>query len=209
MFKQQVRLAKSNYKNKVTKNGRKRNRVTVRRRHSDSVLHFVSDKSFERFANAAYKSKRGYAVRKNPFTGEKEMFVRGTTLKRGGAEWFQNLAEAPGLEHVGLGFAITGDVSRHIRGKYSKFLTSVAKRENVSVIYGHSRGGAVVNDMDVPGAEKVGLDAATILNPVSRIKNIRQDNMFDRVIGANSRKTVVVPLKGSIFSKKYHRVWRK
>lgn len=141
MFKKQVALAKN-----INRYERRSRQQPIRRSGTSFVKRTVNDKSFGDFADKAYKAKRGYAIRRNPTTGEKEMFVRGTTFKRGGVEWLQNLAEAPGFANVGLGEQLVGDFSRHIRGKYSKFLSGIAKKERVTVIYGHSRGGAVVND---------------------------------------------------------------
>jgi len=209
MFNKQVARARATSINRKWKNERPMGYSPSRGSGFSNVRSTIADKSFSSFANKAYSSPDGYAIRRNPKTGQKEMFVRGTTFKRGGVEWLQNIAEAPGVGSLGLGEQFAGDVSRHIRGKYSKFLTNVAKREHVSVIYGHSRGGAVVNDMKVPGASKVGLDAATILNRAPTIPNYRQKQAFDAVIGANARVTYKTKRWVPLGSKRYHRVYGK
>jgi len=208
MFKQQASKARATYLNKKWNEG-SLGRSAFRNSGHSAQQRTFDDKSFGDFANKAYKAKHGYAIRRNPKTGEKEMFVRGTTFKRGGIEWLQNLAEAPGFANVGLGEQLVGDVSRHFRGKYSKFLSSIAKKERVTAIYGHSRGGAIVNDMEVPGARKIGLDAATILNRVPRITNYRQRQGFDAFIGANARSTIKQSKWTPLGSKRYHKYWSK
>lgn len=208
-FNQQKKLAKANYINKKFKNEGYNRSYNAGNSSVSSFKRTVNDKSFSDFADKAYKAKRGYAVRINPKTGEKEMFVRGTTFKRGGVEWAQNVLETPLSSMVGLGTTIAGDISRHIRGKYSKFLTDVAKREKVKVVYGHSRGAAVVNDMKIPGVRKYGLDGATILNRYPTITNYRQKQGFDALIGANARVTIKESRWTPIYSKRYHRVYSK
>jgi len=209
MFKQQVKRAKANYTNNRWKNERSSGGSPFRRSGANSVQRTINHKSFSDFANKAYKAKRGYAIRRNPTTGEKEMFVRGTTFKRGGIEWFQNFAETPVVEKFGMGEQLVGDVSRHIRGQYSKFLSDVARKEGVKVIYGHSRGAAVVEDMRVPGAAKLGIDGATILNTRSTITNYRQKQLFDSLIGLNSRSTIKQDRWTPIWSKRYHKSYSR
>jgi len=207
MFKQQVKRAKANYTNNRWKNERSSGGSSFRRSGANSVQRTINHKSFSDFANKAYKAKRGYAIRRNPTTGEKEMFVRGTTFKRGGIEWFQNFAETPVVEKFGMGEQLVGDVSRHIRGQYSKFLSKVAVDNQVDVVYGHSRGGAIVNDMLVGKIRKVSLDGATILNRTPRVTNYRQKQAFDAVIGLNSRATVKDKKWTPFGSKRYHKVY--
>lgn len=205
-FGKQVRLAKAkSYNSKFKRDAESRS--FYRSRSFPDLRRTVRKPSFGSFASKAYKAKDGYALRTNRKTGKKEMFVRGTTFKRGGVEWLQNVAESPLSSLGGLGGAISGDVSRHIRGKYSKFLSGVAKKEGVDVIYGHSRGAAVVEDMRVPGASKYGLDGATILNRRSTITNYRQRQFFDAGIGLNNRATIKENRWTPIYKKRYHRVW--
>lgn len=199
-----ARRAYINNKFKHEGNGRS---IFDRRGSVSDIKRTINDKSFAKFADKAYSAKRGYAIRTNPRTKEKEMFVRGTTFKRFGAEWAQNLAEAPVIPRMGLGGTIAGDVSRHFRRQYSKFLSDVAQKNNVSVVYGHSRGGAIVEDMNTR-AKKVGVDAATILNSRSTLTNYRQRQFFDALIGANSASTVTSDRWIPIWDKRYHRFYK-
>jgi len=209
-FISQKTKAKASYLSNRWKNERTSSANSIRSGSLSDLKRVTSDKHFGVLANQAYKSKHGYAIRTNKRTGEKEMFVRGTTFRRGGVEWLQNLAESPLSSMVGgLGSTISSDVSRHIRRKYSKFLSDVARKEKVDVIYGHSRGAAVVEDMRVPGAVKLGIDGATILNQRSHMKNYRQKQAFDAVIGWNARSTIRENKWTPVTSKRYHRVWSK
>jgi len=182
---------------------------SVRSGSAASIKRLVSNDRFRSFAKQAYSSKHGYAIRENKSTGEKEMFVRGTTFKRGGIEWVQNVLESPASALAGGGFGLAGDVSRHIRNKHAKFLGDIARKNNVDVIYGHSRGAAIVEEMHVPGAVKLGLDGATLLNRHTTISNYRQRQAFDGLIGVNSRKTILEDKWTPIYSKRYHSVYSK
>jgi len=137
----------------------------------------------------AYSSPSGYSIRKNPYTGEVEMFVRGTTFKRGGAEWAQNLLESP----VGAMVATPWHaLSKYGRERHSNYLSKIARDKGVDVIYGHSRGAAIVVDMNVPGATKVGVDGAMMLTKrryQGNMVNYRQSQFFDAAIGMGARRT--------------------
>lgn len=206
-FYSQRNRAKANYVNNKFRNDtlqRGRNNVS-----SDYLAFKLSNSngSLSRAASKAYSAKRGYDIYVNPKTKQKEMFVRGTTFRKGGLEWVQNALESP-VGGIGSGTAVVASaLSRRSRRQYSNFLSGVAKKEGVKVIYGHSRGGAVVNDMNVPGARKIGLDAATILNERSKITNIRQRQAFDRVIGLNANATVKHGPRVWLGSKRYHKVY--
>jgi len=208
-FNTQKTRAKAQFLSNRWRNERQSASSAIRGGRAADVKRVVANKSFDNFANKAYKAKRGYALRVNPKTGEKEMFVRGTTFRRGGVEWLQNIVESPMSSMVGgLGSTISGDVSRHFRRKYSKFLTGVARKNKVDVVYGHSRGAAVIQDMNVPDATKLALDGATILNKVSTVRNYRQNQWFDRFIGYNNRYTIAERDRTPIYKKRYHRVWQ-
>lgn len=167
-------------------------------------------------ADDAYSSKEGYAIKVNPYTGEKEMFVRGTTFKNGGYEWFQNAVEAfPRMGYSqapGLRFAATDSFRR--RKAFADKAAAAARREGVSVVYGHSRGGAVIHDMNVPGASKVGLDAATVLvDGKTSFTNYRQGQWFDKFIGPERKGRVKIVGGRKSYnpnprSKRFHKVWK-
>jgi len=207
-FSHQKKIAKATTLNNKWKNEGSSSAFT-RRVDNRFIKRNVNDPSFGLLARKAYSSKRGYSLRTNAKTGDKEMFVRGTTFKRGGVEWLQNVVESPIGTLAGGGTALVGDVSRRFRGKYSKFLSDVARKEGVKVIYGHSRGAAVVEDMRVPGAAKLGIDGATILNTRSTITNYRQKQLFDSLIGLNSRSTIKQDRWTPIWSKRYHKSYSR
>lgn len=146
--------------------------------------------SFQAFSDRAYKNKSGYAIRINPITGEKEMFIAGTRNKW---DWAANLVE---VKYQGRLFYRKRAVAKYQR---------IADREGVSVIYGHSRGGALVADMRTKdkGVRKYGLDAAMLLanNRDKGMKNYRNAGTFDKAIGLTG--TNVTQIKTG----RFHKVW--
>lgn len=160
---------------------------------SDEVVtrNTLRDRSFDAFAKQAYASKEGYAIRVNPTNGQKEMFVAGT---RNVFDWAANLAE---VKYKGKLF-----YRKRAVAKYQK----IAKANGVDVIYGHSRGGALVGDIVAEkGTRKVGLDAATIISGDKRMPNYRQGGFlgtFDRTIGFTGKNQKIVK------SKRFHKVWK-
>lgn len=206
MFQQQINRAKARYHNKKFLN----DGPAIINSRDDSMVYrsSVRDGTLQRASDRAYKSKDGFSIFDNPQTGEKEMFVRGTTFKRGGVEWAQNILESPIGGYRSATATGLSALSRYSRRQHSKFLSEQARKNGVSVVYGHSRGGAIVNDMDVPGARLIGLDAATILNKRSNISNIRQRQFFDRSIGFNAKKTYIVGGRVRPWNKRYHYVYK-
>jgi len=175
-----------------------------------------NSKWLQDLSKKAYASKESYAIEKNPYTGEKEMFVRGTTFKAAGYEWAQNALEsvpvkAYSLLAPGLRFAAMDSLRR--RRQFAEKAAAEARRQGVTVVYGHSRGGAVVHDMYVPGASKVGLDAASLLvDGETSFTNYRQGQWFDAAIGPRRKGRVqVVGGRSSYnpnpFSRKFHKVY--
>jgi len=208
-FNKQKTRAKAQTLSNRWRDERQSSSSAIRSGRASAIKRVTSNQPFHRFANKAYSAPHGYAIRVNKRTGEKEMFVRGTTFRRGGVEWLQNIAESPLSYAGGLVPTISRDVSKHFRRKYSKFLSDIARKEKVDVIYGHSRGAAVVEDMHVPGATKLALDGATILNQRSTITNYRQSQLFDGIIGLNARSTIKEDSWTPVTSKRYHRVYSK
>lgn len=178
----------------------------------------ISAKDFEDFAKQAYASKDGYAIRINPQTGQKEMFVAGT---RHFSQWFLNVWDVPitliehpeellgpigypidWLEHLG-GYDIVGWLDPWRKMKQKK-LSKIAKEQGVDVLYGHSRGGAIVADMDVgPYTRKIGLDSAMVITKNKGLTNYREKEWFDVVIGATGQEN-----KTMDFGPKFHNVWQ-
>lgn len=149
------------------------------------------DDQLKRGFNKAYESKDGYAVLKNPVSGENEMFVRGTKT---GGEWLQNVVEALPNEIVAAIPALKPltSGSRGVRKGYAKRLDYVRKQTGSKVVYGHSRGAAVVADM-TSKVKKVGVDGAMLIADKGKrsFTNYRQDQGFDWIIGRGERNKVV------------------
>ncbi|AXH73195.1 MAG: putative esterase/lipase [Bacilladnaviridae sp.] len=85
---------------------------------------------------------------------------------------------------VAAGLNTAGMISGHFRGEYVDYLEQVAIDNDVEVIYGHSRGAAIMNQMDVPTSTiKIGLDGATALdagqsNYLNLVDGSDLDHMF-------------------------------
>lgn len=185
--------------------------------NTDVLKEIIKDKSFDSFAKEAYNSKEGYAIRINPITGDREMFVAGS---RSAGDWLSNLIETGNslildseLRHPYealvddvqevLPFDIkTNAMSRGTswRRQASVKYTKIAKQQGIATVYGHSRGGAIVADMDTQ-ATKVGLDAASLIGDSKDTLNIRENRWFDHLIGVTNKNDEVWE-KSS-----FHKVW--
>ena len=156
------------------------------------VYQIDSDPSFSRFANDAYASDGGYAIRRSPITGETEMFVRGTNSA---GDWARNY----------LDYRYTPLLDRD-RRRMVRDLSEVAAERGVSRVYGHSRGAALVSDMALAdGVERVGLDGATSIahyTPESMV-NLVKDEYFDRAISTDRPNRYVDPDRDT----RYHNFW--
>lgn len=188
----------------------------------NSVKTTLADPSFNDFANNAYTAERGYAIRVNPFTAQKEMFIAGTRTQQ---DWASNLLEA--FPHGGK--LITNyatfpmrDSADQWRGhatpwrlKAQRYYEDVAFEEGVDIIYGHSRGGAIVADMQVSDdIQKIGLDAAMVIADNKDMVNYYEagegagrgwnwvKSRFDAGIGLTGKNNVHMNL-----SPKFHSVW--
>lgn len=215
----------------VIKAGQYGERIT--RDNIGAIKADLSGTGFKDFVAAGYDSEDGYSIRINPNTGQKEMFVAGT---RHGSQWALNaldtvlygadkvlssgvnLAEKALFEEllgeepeeaplpVNLKLLSRIDIPRH---KKEKFFEKIARDNGVEVIYGHSRGGAMIADMDIPNVEKVGLDAAMLIARNSDTLNISEGGglnplgLFDEIIGLTGKDNV--HYDASAFSP--HRVW--
>jgi len=207
--------------------------------------------SFGVFADEAYASQKGYSIRVNPETGNKEMFIAGT---RNGWDWFSNVVEATGAstffnnpahtvvhageaaymfitkepvppEYLGLAEKVAdyietpnGRKATPWRQKAQDHYTEIAIEEGVDVIYGHSRGGAIVADMDTPPSmTKIGLDAAMILADNKGMINFYQGeqefefgepmkwvkSQVDMALGSTGENNIHLEVEGM----KTHELW--
>lgn len=151
----------------------------------------LSTEDFASFADEAKESPKNFALRVNPVTGEKEMFIYGTpspfaiNKQKGYKEtWIENLRDsvifgqnyvmnkaAPGVKHhLGEAFVMKGRVPEEV------YLANIAKANDVDVIYGYSRGGAIASDLKNYGYKGavVGLDAAMLITPNKDIINFTE-----------------------------------
>lgn len=168
---------------------------------------FLEKSKMSEFLTAAYDNPNGYAIRVNPLTGKKEMMIAGTR-NRGDfsiRDWTQNIAE--GIHHTPYGKELTeafmgegawdkfdfiGSYSESKRDEGSARYEAIAREENVDVVYGHSRGAAVMSGMNGPW-ESVGLDGASYIGHHKSYTNIVQKKgIFDRMIGAGHKGNIGV-----------------
>lgn len=183
----------------------------------EELKHVLGTADFSGFADEAYRNRTGYAIRNNPLTGQKEMFVAGT---RTPSDWALNaldlgisVLEKPSLfipkvagERWVHALESTGvtKVFRYldpVRVRQKKKLERIAKAEGVEVIYGHSRGGAIVADMQT-SATKVGLDAAMMIASNKEMLNLQETQLFDKAIGFGGEMNEEFDL-----GPKFHRSW--
>jgi len=166
----------------------------------------LGDPSFDEFARDAYDSDaNGYAIRVNPLTGDKEMFIAGTKPP-GHGQWALNVWDMPWYNLT----AATGwkgfEVMDPWRYKKTRFFERIAKQEGVDVIYGHSRGAAILADMELPSnTTKVGLDGAMAIAADKDLLNLQEHGFtgfFDKAIGASGEDNVNFNL-----GPKFHSVW--
>jgi hypothetical protein len=160
----------------------------IRQSNESTDRYTFRNTSFDKFSQQAYKNPSGYAIRVNPANGKKEMFVAGT---RNVFDWAANLAET---KYGGNMF-----YRKRAAEKYRK----IAQANGVDVIYGHSRGGALIGDIVDTKARKVGLDAAMVISKDKNTTNYRNKGYFDRAIGLTGKNNKVIK------SKRFHKVWKK
>lgn len=165
-------------RNQISRFDKKRKHDSVHHTGTDKsfISDTLSDDSFSLFATEAYAAPDGYAIRLNPATGEKEMFVAGT---RDAQQWGLNALDAAlyGADSFIKGVEDEFDPLNLIKKDHSvkffekidvprqgtqKRMSKIANDAGVERVYGHSRGGAIVADMDFSG-DKVGLDSAQLL----------------------------------------------
>lgn len=203
-FKKQVLKARAQSRNNAWSKNRRSYGIdyAVKSGNQSLFTSNFSDRYMGDGFSRAYSNKEGYAIKTNPRNGKKEMFVRGTAK---GKEWVSNLVESP----VVPGTTVSGIWSRYRRGQFTKKLSNIAKKAGVKTIYGHSRGAAIVGDMNVPGASKIGVDGATLLRGKKVDVNYRQKQLFDAGIGMRSKRTFVKPGWVPVWKySRYHKVWK-
>jgi hypothetical protein len=138
-------------------------------------------------------------------------------INKYGKRVVENLREDLNETIPGLGYMVPDwrDVNLSVleqldpwRQEKQKYLEEVARDNDVDVIYGHSRGGALLADMDTD-AQKVGVDAAMIIAHNTGMLNINEGGghnplgLFDAAIGLTGQQNVYKDY--SEFSP--HKVW--
>jgi len=200
----------------------------------------LADPHFDEFVSDSYNAPEGYTIRINPVTGKKEMMVAGTRhatqwllnaydsglygADKAATTAINDIINLPlaALEEIPLvGEMIPHPHLKHgvklferldpWRQKKQKYYAQIAKENNVDLVYGHSRGGAMVADMKLPkGTQKVGLDAAMLIAHNTGMKNLNEGGglnplgLFDEAIGLTGKDNVTFDM--STFSP--HKVWR-
>lgn len=155
---------------------------------------YLDASDIEAFHQHAYANADGLAIRTNPITGYKEMYISGSRNSR---DWMQNVLEA--IDHgfdslddfiKAYGAARKGEKlvegaswgekleaadpqsqvlfewaknalsgSEASRDRYSSYLDMLVVEDNIDVVYGHSRGSAIMSGMK-SNVKKVSLDGA-------------------------------------------------
>lgn len=153
----------------------------------DTLKQTISDPLFGEFARGAREF--GYNVRTNAATGKKEMFIAGTRTL---FDWMLNVLDAtfPQLDTWRL--------------SHQRKLSKIALKNRVEVIYGYSRGGALLADMKLPRRiQKVGLSAAMIIATNKSMINLNEGGgkfgSFDYFLGFSGLYNVHVNFSPSVF----------
>jgi hypothetical protein len=130
----------------------------IGRNDGAAVVKMTRNQNFNELADTAYNDPSGYSI--GYVRGQKVMFVSGS---RNTADWAYNF----------------GEVFRKTRlpKRTSERLSKIAKRNNVKVVVGHSRGAKLVSAMRGP-FRKAGLDGAMLL------ANRRDKKMLNLVQGS-------------------------
>lgn len=171
----------------------------IKNREYDAVLNsFVRTKRLNNLQDAAYKSKRGYAL--GVVNGKKVMYVSGS---RNITDWAFNVIDD-----------ILPSKRQYFSNHTAKRLTAIAKKNNIDVVVGHSRGGMLVAKMDIPNHKKLSLDGAMRLAPTNRrnVMNLYQKQALDKFIsrrGTNRKGYKMNRWKNYHFISRDRRVTRK
>tara|TARA_B110000902_G_C14290385_1_gene580616 strand:+ start:1513 stop:2202 length:690 start_codon:yes stop_codon:yes gene_type:complete len=164
---------------------------------------FMTDSNIGQAVEMSYSSPDGYAIRVNPVTGLREMFIAGTSSA---SEWVQNLAEGVGKilwNPHSMG-------SEMARDTFAAKLEGIADDEHVDVVYGHSRGASIMSGMTNPDRIYIGLDGASAIGHKKHYINLIQGgitNVFDKGISFGHKGNVKIKGTGfhSVWDKKSHR----
>lgn len=155
---------------------------------------FIKDSQLGTFKDQAYANEDGLAIRINPVTGKKELFVAGT---RTGKEWLQNVVEGAGHAMPGvLGVSHATRYSELQRQDYADWIDQIVELEDIEVVYGHSRGAATMSEMHSE-VQYIGVDGASFIGHHKDYINLQNTGVgglgFDKLIGAGHKGNVDMP----------------
>lgn len=172
---------------------------------------YMKKSDMSSFLNQAYANDDGLAIRLNPVTGKKELFIAGTRTKM---EWGQNVLEggshaAHAIDKVYalLGksedapsgpvteaFKLAGGFSEHQRENFAAYIDEIIELEQIEVVYGHSRGAATMSDLKSSGVHYVGIDGASFIGKEKDYVNLQNTALggfgFDKLIGAGHKGNI-------------------
>lgn len=166
----------------------------IRKNDGKKFVEHTRTPQFNDLANAAYNDPSGYSI--GWYKGQKVMFVSGS---RNATDWGLNLSELR--------------VPSFTAKRTIKNLEAIARKHNVDVVLGHSRGARLVAGMRGK-YQRAGLDGAMILAPMrdKGMLNIVQSRKYpylgwgrktknaiqplDRIIGATGRNNYYIPFQG-------------
>lgn len=163
----------------------------IKNRDGADLVRLTRTKEFNVLQDIAYNSHAGYDIKM--INGQKVMYVSGSRNK---TDWALNVIDGflPSKFHV-------------LSKNTSKNLSEIAKKNNVDVVIGHSRGAKLVADMDKGPYQKMGLDGAMMLATKDRdMINVAEKQPLDRLIGLRGKNNYWV--KASKDPRKWHFVSR-
>lgn len=143
------------------------------------------------FKQKAYDSPGGAAIRVNPITGEKEMFIAGSRTGKDIRESMTLFAKSFVHAKFGPLSQFGQDVVAEKQAD-AEFLIELARENGVKVVYGHSAGSVLASYFPQDEFKVIGINGATRLHEDRDIVNIRDNTILDMAISK----------RGTIFSKK-------
>lgn len=194
---------------------------------------YFSDAKLNDFKSAAYGDPTGLSTRFNPVNGKHELFIAGTRTGREWvqnliegaahtASGFLTVAEKvvsaagliPELKDISMeteqaimladeGIEFT-NYSEHARDAFSEKIDALIEEEGIDVVYGHSRGAAILSGLH-SDVVKIGIDGASYIGHHGDYLNIVESpdwkhGFFDNIISAGHKENL--KLKG----RKFHNV---
>lgn len=194
---------------------------------------YFSDAKLNDFKSAAYADPSGLSTRFNPVNGKHELFIAGTRTGRewvqnlieGAAHTASGVVTVaekvvsaagliPELKDISMeteqalmlvdeGIEFT-NYSEQARDAFSEKIDALIEEEGIDVVYGHSRGAAILSGLH-SDVVKIGIDGASYIGHHGDYLNIVESpdwkhGFFDNIISAGHKENL--KLKG----RKFHNV---